>query len=304
MLIRNILLAAGIFAIVLGIGLAVFLLVRPGGAQKAVLAGSELSVLAAARPIRPGDTLVEGDIAWRTIDAKTKPTGSLAKGQVSPLELVGAVARTAYAPGDLIKTGGYYAATDRHFLAAALAPGYRAVTIAVVPAQVAAGLMLPDDRVDVIIVRGSTSSSGAGADGGAFAQTLLRNVRILALGREFDRPSGPPSPTGGGQAADTVTLELSPLDAERLYAVLEVGKVELSLRSLAHRAASGEESPITAGDDEGPVWASDLLRGRGPAHGAAATIRSRAASAPGDFAGRAASDVPIRIIRATGASTP
>jgi len=304
MTLRNILLLAGVAAIVLGLGLGVYVWTHPGARPVGPGAG-ETAVLVAARPIESGDLLREGDAIWRTIGAGGAPAGALVRGQVSELALVGAVARRAYAPGEPILSGGYIEANDRRFLAAVLAPGDRAVTISVNPAQSASGLILPDDHVDVIFVQDVGGGSAAGAEKRSVAETLIRDARVVAVGASFER-AAPAAQTVQRQLVPaasampaTLTLELSQRDAERLYVALDMGRVELALRSLARAVPLSVEAAAPA---EAPVWAADIAPSRilvatAPQAATAATPHRPRRIESGAVA---AAEPSIRVIRGSG----
>ena len=67
---------------------------------------------------------------------------------------------------------------DRGFLAAALAPGMRAVTVPVQMQNSVAGFIFPGDHVDVML----TQSVAGGGDGPHLkvSETILRTMRVLA----------------------------------------------------------------------------------------------------------------------------
>jgi Flp pilus assembly protein CpaB len=104
----------------------------------------------------------------------------------------------------------------------------RAVTINVDAASGVGGFVKPRDRVDVIATYGRGDKAGV--------ETVLQNVEVLAVGTRVkeepvpvsgqDKASGMESP--GGKA--TVTLAVTPIEAERLALAADEGKLTLSLR--------------------------------------------------------------------------
>jgi pilus assembly protein CpaB len=307
MFLRNLFLTLGVVAILTGAVIAAYLALHVGAGNpgNAPTAGNRPAILVAARPIPAGALLREGDLGWRETEAKVQPAGSLPRGQFSQAQFIGAVARRGLTVGEMVPADALIAPNDQRFLAAVLSPGSRAVTIAVNVAQSASGLVLPDDRVDVILVQdlGDSTASGSAAAKKSVAQILLRDVRVVAVDRAFVRPQTVATTAAGGlatastQEPRTVTLELNDHDAQRLYVALQVGKVELSLRSLAK--SPGEEAAA-----EAPVWGSDL---------SPLLLASNTAAAPGPVhrravrhAGRAATAepaAPIIILRGSTAGS-
>jgi pilus assembly protein CpaB len=291
-------------AILLGASIAAYLALHGGaaGPGNAPAASNRPAVLVAARPIPSGALLREGDLGWREIEAKVPPAGGQMRGQVSEAQFIGAVTRRGFSVGEMVPADALIGPNDQRFLAAVLTPGSRAVTIPTTDAsQSMAGLIQPDDRVNVILVQDLGDSSGANTatPKKEVAQILLRDVRVVAVDRSFVRPQTPlNTPTGAMAPASTqepksVTLELSDHDAQRLIVAWQLGKVGLTLRSLAK--APGEEAAV-----EAPVWGSDvspvLLAANGPA--APSPVHRRAASR----AGAAQPAAPIIILRGFTAS--
>ncbi len=248
MLFRNLLLIIGASAIALGVLIAGFLWLRPKTVERpgAPSAVGRTVVLVAARPIAAGELLRDEDMSWREVVGPTPPAGSLRRDQVSMSEEVGAVTRADLAQGQIITDGALIKKNDQKFLAAVLSPGLRAVTIDVDASQSAAGLILPDDRVDAILVQQAAEGAGAGANtaGRSVAVLLLQDIRVIAVDRLIDRPPTPTAtadgkaPSGAAAATaesppKTMTLEVTERDAQRLLLAAQIGKVDLALRSLA-----------------------------------------------------------------------
>ena len=109
-------------------------------------------------------------------------------------------------------------------MAAILPSGVRAISIEVSNAAGVSGLILPNDRVDLIL----TTKGGRSGDKKAASETLLHNVRVLAIGTAFETKNGQKSIKG-----KTATLALAPNQVEAVTQARSRGKIWLSLRSLA-----------------------------------------------------------------------
>ena len=141
------------------------------------------------------------------------------------------------------------------FLAGALSPGMRATSISVNAETGAAGFILPGDRVDVMLTQQISQTRG---DLGVnrdkiISEIVISNVRVLAIDQDFNDID---EQTRVGK---TVTLELTPKQAESLAVAKRMGKISLSLRSFLRNADIEKKSTFTSDED-----VSNFLRGRDP----------------------------------------
>jgi pilus assembly protein CpaB len=122
--------------------------------------------------------------------------------------------------------------------AAAIRPGWRAISIAVGPAAGLAGFVAPGDRVDVLL----THSVGNRRT----AQTLIADLGVLGVDQRQRGDAGGPlasandivaSANSGAAPPDLVTLEVTPQQAEALTVAAELGKLSLVLRGPGREAA-------------------------------------------------------------------
>lgn len=152
--------------------------------------------------------------------------------------LQGTVVRNAITAGQPVTQGALVKPGDRGFLAAALAPGMRAVTVPVTAQAAVGGFVFPGDRIDLVL----TQSVGGG-EGAALktSETFLRNMRVLATDQRTDATAGEDGKTPV-QTFSTVTLEATPKMAEQIAVAQTVGTISLSLRSIADNATDLEEA--------------------------------------------------------------
>ncbi len=260
MLLRNLLLAIGIFALIAGSAVGVAWIFRSNSATAPAGAKVEAAaILVASHPIPAGALLREEDMTWRETAPGQATAASFVRGQASPTQLAGAVTRRSFAGGETFSRAALVLPSQRGFLAAVLAPGDRAVTITVDTSQSASGLVLPGDRVDVVLVQ-TLDREVADVAHKTVGETVLDNARVVAVDTRLQGVSGAPSTPAQAAAAGaapqvgspkTITLEVSADDAQRLFVASQLGKLELSLRSLAQPQSA---SAVVAG----PTWASDV----------------------------------------------
>lgn len=158
--------------------------------------------------------------------------------------LQGTVVRFAVPAGQPITQGGLVKPGDRGFLAAALGPGMRAVTVPVSAQSAVAGFVFPGDRVDLLL----TQTVPGGGDGPPLkaSETVLRNLRVLATDQKTDKQTDENGNTVVNTYS-TVTIEATPRIAEKIAVAQTLGTLSLSLRSLADNSGELEEA-IAAGD--------------------------------------------------------
>jgi pilus assembly protein CpaB len=161
-----------------------------------------------------------------------------------PVKMQGMVVRNEITAGQPVTQGSLVSPKDRGFLAAALTPGMRAVTVSVSGATGVAGFVFPGDRVDIVMSQDVTG----GGDGPPLhtSETIVRNVRVLATDQRSDNT---PKPDGTSDVRNfsLVTLEATPKIAEKISVAQKIGALSLSLRPLADTAEELEKA-IAAGD--------------------------------------------------------
>jgi len=160
---------------------------------------------------------------------------------------VGTVVRYAIPAGQPITQGALIKPGDRGFLAAALAPGMRAVTISVTAQASVAGFVFPGDRVDLLLTQ---TVPGDGQPLKA-TETIIRNLRVLATDQKTDKTSDAEGKTQV-TAFSNVTIEATPKIAEKIAVAQAVGTLSLSLRSIADDRMELERE-IAAGEVNAPA---------------------------------------------------
>ena len=158
-----------------------------------------------------------------------------------PAALIGTVVRNEITAGQPITRGALVGPNDRGFLAAALGPGMRAVSVAVDDTTGVSGFIFPGDRVDLVMTHE--------AEGTKASETIIRNIRVLAINKSTTGKDeeGKQVPTNAGAA----TLEVTPEIAEKIAVASSIGQLSLVLRSIADNAAELERM-VAAGEVDLP----------------------------------------------------
>ena len=168
-------------------------------------------------------------------------------------KLLGTVVRNPITAGQPITRGALVGPNDRGFLAAALGPGMRAVTVPVSATSGVGGFVFPGDRVDMVL----TQEVRGGGDGPPLrvSETIVRNLRVLATDQRIDSKDeeGKTVP----KLFNTITLEATPRLAEKIAVAQSLGMLSLALRSIAdntaelERAVASGEVKVPAGTNPG-----------------------------------------------------
>lgn len=226
-----------IVALVAG-GLAAWLATRGGDPAPAtvtteVVEEPKVQILVAKEAIGMAERLSPTNTEWQDW-----PEGSIRPEYVTisampnaQTDLAGTVARFEFFPGEPIRED-KLVHSEQGYLSAVLAPGMRGVSIGVNATASSGGFIVPNDRVDVILTRGSAA--------GDVSQVILSNVRVLAIGQRLGEkgatgaPADPDNPRAEIFTDQTIaTLELDPAQAETLINAAAIGRLSLTLRSVA-----------------------------------------------------------------------
>ena len=162
--------------------------------------------------------------------------------------VIGTVVRNPITAGQPVTQGALVKPGDRGFLAAALGPGMRAVTVPVSTQTSVAGFIFPGDRIDLLL----TQAVPGGGEGPPLkaAETIMRNLRVLATDQRTNQEKDEQGNTVV-RTFSTVTIEATPKIAEQIAVAQTLGSLSLSLRSIADNTQELEQA-IASGDVKVP----------------------------------------------------
>lgn len=219
-------------------------------AQSAVPTGPR--VLVAKRALTAGTIITADALGFQPWPQELVQDAYFLDGEADMNKLLGTVVRYPITAGEPVTQGSLVSPGDRGFLAAALGPGMRAVTVPVSATTGVAGFVFAGDRVDLILTQ-QVDGSGDTAPLKA-AETVLRNLRVLATDQTVEK-----TVDENGKTAVTewrnVTLEVTPKIAEKIAVAQTIGTLSLALRSLADNPADLERA-VAAGDVQIPAGAT------------------------------------------------
>jgi pilus assembly protein CpaB len=223
-----------------------------------------VEVLVARADIGTGNVVKPADIDWETWPAAAAGAHFITRAQKpnAPETLAGAIARTPFLKGEPIRESKLIKADGSGFMAAMLPAGMRAISVEISPETGAAGFILPNDRVDVILTR-KTDDGGTGAKV-VKSETVLSNVRVLAINQTYRQETNEDKVTV--TEGKTATLELDPVQTEVITMVESAGELSLALRSIAEGGDGGIQ-------DEGPKLSDAFLGKKRPRGGDRLIVR-------------------------------
>jgi len=204
-------------------------------------------VLVAAQEVPMGAQIGDATVTWQPW-----PKGAISEQMIAKssgphaLEAIkGSMTRVSFLRGEPMRRDKLVKAGAGGFMSAILPAGMRAVAIKIDNGgdSTAGGFILPNDRVDVIRVFRDDEATRARGSEVMGTQTILTNVRVLAIGQNVQEENGKKVVVGGN-----ATLELDPAQAELIVLAQHSSgsNLHLVLRSLADSGGHAE----TAGDLE------------------------------------------------------
>jgi pilus assembly protein CpaB len=190
-------------------------------------------VLVAGQDLPMGTVVNEGATAWQTWPKAAVSELMITRaGKPDALKDVeGSMTRAAFLHGEPIRRDKLVKAGEGGFISAILPGGKRAVAIKTDNNgdTSAGGFILPGDRVDVVELGRDEEATKARGVEVMTAQTILANVRVLAIGPNTEEQNGKKVVTGAN-----ATLELDPDQVRLIILAQGAGNsnLHLALRSL------------------------------------------------------------------------
>lgn len=224
-----------LFAALLAAAAAAFFVYRsssstPEPAQPQVVEAATVDVLAARRDLAVGSRVSASDLYWQAWpeDAVSPSQILRDRNPEAAEQFAGAVVRNEIGEGEPILPRFLLQAGEAGFMSAVLTPGMRAHAVPISAETGAGGFILPGDRVDVIVAY-EAESEGSSRRRFSVAETVVENVRVLAIDQAFGGEEEQESVVVG----DTATLEVTAEQATALARASQMGEIFLTLRSLS-----------------------------------------------------------------------
>ena len=182
----------------------------------------------AAHQLRAGTFLRDEDFEVRPALPNDFVIGMIRETPESRAEIRGSVVRNFVEAGAPIRLDDVLRPRDRGFLASVLAPDTRAISINVEADSGVSGLIWPGDYVDVILTQVNDKMDAAHR---TMSETVLRNVRIVAIDQDLVKTTPGANEVGANKGAHSVSLQLSPEQVKKVIVARDLGKLSLAVRS-------------------------------------------------------------------------
>jgi pilus assembly protein CpaB len=190
-------------------------------------------VIVAAADISPGTA-----ITGAAVKAVTWPQAVIPpKSAATMREVEGRVVKVPIPQGNPILSSMLAPQGTAAGLSGILEDGKRALTVKVDEVAGVAGFLHPGDHVDVLM---DLAMQGAGKTE-HFSKTILHDISILTTGQIWEQ-KGENKPV----VVNTVTLELTPEQAEVLNLASNQGKIRMALRNRNNRAVAETQGVTTS----------------------------------------------------------
>ena len=222
---RIAIIAAIFFGLIAAYGVYSFL--RQQREATEALKSATQNVVVAAKEIPAGTNVTEKIIKEGLVKETSWPKASVPPGSFySTNQVVGKTVKTKVVAGEPILESKLVG--EGVGLATRLAAGYRAVAVKVDEVIGVSGFIAPDDRVDVIA---TLTPPGRGSQDEKLSKIVLQNRRVLSVAQSVEQKEGKP------QVVRSITLEVTPEEAEKLSLAVVDGHVILALRAIGDEAA-------------------------------------------------------------------
>ncbi|MDP6269275.1 MAG: Flp pilus assembly protein CpaB, partial [Alphaproteobacteria bacterium] len=214
--------------------------VEPKASPAPVIVAADESVLVAKVDLPTGKILnEEEDFRWQAWPTEDLQPQFIVRGTGSEKELISAAVKRSIEAGEPITAARVIKHTDKGFLAAALKPGMRAVSVDITGALAVAGFVSPGDRVDLILtmtvkIDKEDVPEGFDTKNQKISEVILRDLRVLAVDQSTQELGANTS-----HSVKTMTFEVSLKQATVIATARGMGGLSLALRS--HMPGSSKE---------------------------------------------------------------
>jgi pilus assembly protein CpaB len=190
------------------------------GKQQQAYAGGTTKVAVAMAPLAYGTDVTANNVKFVDYPNSSIPPGAFTSAEQLLPAGQKRVALMPIAVNELILPNKISGAGQGASIAALLPEGMRAASVRINDVSGVAGFVQPNDSVDVLITRAVQGNDNATQ----VTDVLLQNVRVIAIDQRSKNADGTPT------VAKTATLEVNPLDAQKLALAQQVGDLGLVLR--------------------------------------------------------------------------
>lgn len=206
-------------------------------------------VLVAAKELNFGAAIGDGDMSWQAWPNTGAGKGIFIRKSENPTAMVdvkGSLVRGTFLAGEPLRRDRLVKGPTAGLMSTMLSSGMRAVAINIDSqgGTTAGGFILPNDHVDVVRTYRDDEATKASGSDVVVTQTILSNVRVLAIGQNVQNKNGEAVVVGSN-----ATLELDPKQAELIILAQRTGQLSLTLRAMVDANKTGDGVPADSSDD-------------------------------------------------------
>lgn len=213
-----------------------------------------VALLGTGHELAPGTLIQPSDFVAVKRKPEAVPPDAVHDTQANRAAYTGAMVRHRLAAGEPLSADSVIRPGDHGFLAAVLHPGMRAVSVGVDAVTGAAGLIWPGDHVDLLLTQ-KLSAPHLPPSHSVAAETVLSDVRVIAIDQRLVQ-GATGSRSAASRTARTVTLEVTPEQAERVEVAAHLGPLSLIVRSSEVRNHMPAVPPPVYGGQVSPALAA------------------------------------------------
>jgi pilus assembly protein CpaB len=176
-----------------------------------------VNIVVASHDLTIGSKLDQNSTKMTRWSVESKPPGAF----TDPGSVMGQYTKTGFVENEPIVADRLFSGLKNAGVLPLLIPnGMRAMSVPVDEVSDISGFVLPHTHVDILVTVGS-----GGPTGGAYSKIVLQNVEVLATAQDIEKINDQP------QVVHTITVLVTPQDAERLALASGQGGLRLAMRN-------------------------------------------------------------------------
>ena len=176
-----------------------------------------VNIVVASHDLTIGSKLDQNSTKMTRWSRDSVPPGAF----TDPGSVMGQYTKTGFVENEPIVADRLFSGIKNAGVLPLLVPnGMRAMSVPVDEVSDISGFVLPHTHVDILVTLG-----GGGPSGGAYSKIVLQNVEVLATAQDIEKINDQP------QVVHTITVLVTPQDAERLALASGQGGLRLAMRN-------------------------------------------------------------------------
>lgn len=227
-----------------------------------MMSGAIDKVLVANRNILVGEVIKSADLRWQDWPKKSISKDFISGGESEQLDyFIGRAAKSNILENEVIVKARTFDPEKTSMMSGIVAPGKRAYGVPISLQSGMTGFISPGDLVDVLLVGRFAGQDLKQQNQKSlvyknFSETILTNIKVLAVDNEITNLKEKDETAKGKKAAKSLTLEVTPQEAEILAVAQKMGDLTFVLRALTKEE---NNQPLSKKDFTGDLDASNLL---------------------------------------------